>query len=87
VVDEDALVEALASRKLGFAALDVALVEPLPKESPLWDMDNVLISPHSASTVTSENRRITEIFRHNLLCWMEGRLGDMRNVLDKGLLY
>jgi len=87
VVDEDALVEALASRKLGFAALDVALVEPLPKESPLWDMDNVLISPHSASTVTSENRRITEIFRHNLLCWVEGRLGDMRNVLDKGLLY
>ena len=62
-------------------------MEPLAKESPLWDMANVLISPHSASTVTSENRRITEIFRHNLLCWVDGRLGEMRNVLDKGLLY
>lgn len=87
VVDEDALIEAAASGKLGFAALDVARAEPLAKESPLWDMPNVLISPHSASTVTSENRRITEIFRHNLLCWADGRLGEMRNVLDKGLLY
>ena len=87
VVDEDALVEAAASGKLGFAALDVARVEPLAKESPLWDMANVLISPHSASTVTSENRRITDIFRHNLLCWVDGRLGEMRNVLDKSLLY
>ena len=87
VVDEDALVEAVASGKLGFAALDVARVEPLAKDSPLWDMANVLISPHSASTVTSENQRIAEIFRHNLLCWVEGRLGEMRNVLDKRLLY
>ena len=87
VVDEDALVEAAASGKLGFAALDVARVEPLAQDSPLWDMTNVLISPHSASTVTSENRRIAEIFRHNLLCWVDGRLGEMRNVLDKALMY
>ena len=87
VVDEDALIEACASGKIGFAALDVARVEPLAKTSPLWDMKNVLISPHSASTVTSENARITGIFRHNLLCWVEGRLDRMRNVLDKTLLY
>jgi phosphoglycerate dehydrogenase-like enzyme len=87
VVDEDALIEALASGRIGFAALDVARTEPLPRESPLWDMERVLISPHSASTVTSENRRITEIFRHNLLCWVDGRLSEMRNVLDKNLLY
>ncbi len=87
VVDEDALIEACASGRIGFAALDVARVEPLAKESPLWDMKNVLISPHSASTVTSENARITGIFRHNLLCWVEGRLDRMRNVLDKTLLY
>jgi phosphoglycerate dehydrogenase-like enzyme len=87
VVDEDALIEACASGKIGFAALDVARVEPLAKESPLWDMKNVLISPHSASTVTSENARITGIFRHNLLCWIDGRMDQMRNVLDKTLLY
>jgi len=87
VIDEDALIEALASGRIGFAALDVARTEPLPRESPLWNMERVLISPHSASTVTSENRRITEIFRHNLLCWVDGRLSEMRNVLDKNLLY
>jgi phosphoglycerate dehydrogenase-like enzyme len=87
VVDEDALIEACASGKIGFAALDVARVEPLAKESPLWDMKNVLISPHSASTVFSENARITDIFRHNLLCWIDGRMDQMRNVLDKTLLY
>ena len=87
VVDEDALIEACASGRIGFAALDVARVEPLAKDSPLWDMRNVLISPHSASTVTSENRRITDIFRHNLLCWIDGRLGEMRNVMDRTLLY
>ncbi len=87
ICDEDALIEALASGKLAFAALDVTRIEPLPKESPLWDMKNVLVSPHSASTVTAENRRITDIFRHNLICWVEGRLGDMRNVLDRTLLY
>lgn len=87
VVDEDALIEALASGRLGFAALDVARIEPLPADSPLWDMHNVLISPHSASTVTAENRKITDIFRYNLRCWLDGRLDAMRNVLDKKLLY
>ena len=87
VVDEDALIEALASFRLGFAALDVAREEPLAPDSPLWDMENVLISPHSASTVTAENRKITDIFRHNLRCWLDGRLDQMRNVLDKTLLY
>jgi phosphoglycerate dehydrogenase-like enzyme len=87
VVDEDALIAALRSGRVGFAALDVARQEPLPADSPLWDMENVLISPHSASTVTSENAAITSIFAYNLRCWLDGRLGDMRNVLDKKLMY
>jgi phosphoglycerate dehydrogenase-like enzyme len=87
VVDEAALIQSLARGHLGFAALDVAAVEPLPPESPLWDMPNVLISPHSASTVTSENRKITEIFCANLRCYLDGRLADMKNVLDKERLY
>ncbi len=87
VVDEAALIAALTSGHLGFAALDVALIEPLPGGSALWDMPNVLISPHSASTVRSENRKITDIFRHNLRCWIDGTLPEMRNVLDKTLLY
>jgi phosphoglycerate dehydrogenase-like enzyme len=72
---------------LGYAALDVATVEPLDPASPLWDMENVLISPHSASTVTTENAKITDIFCENLRCYLDGRPGEMRNILDKKLLY
>lgn len=87
IVDEDALVANLRSGHLGFAALDVARTEPLPPESPLWDLPNVLISPHSASTVTGENTAITDIFVENLRCWVDGRISAMRNVLDPELMY
>jgi len=87
VVDEPALIAALRRGHIGFAALDVAEVEPLPKDSPLWDLPNVLISPHSASTVDSENARIVDIFAHNIRCWLDGRRDAMRNVLDKQRMY
>ena len=87
LVDESALVEALRSGAIGFAALDVARVEPLPDASPLWDMDNVLISPHSASTVASENAAITEIFCRNIPLFLSGDRAAMQNVLDKAEMY
>ena len=87
VVDEAALIRHLLSGRIGFAALDVAEREPLPPDSPLWDMPNVLISPHSASTVTTENAKITDIFCHNLRCYLDGRVADMRNVFDKPRFY
>lgn len=87
VLDEIALVKHLRSGQVGFAGLDVATVEPLAPDSPLWDMPNVLISPHSASTVTTENAKITDIFVHNLRCYLDGRIDGMKNILDKVLLY
>jgi phosphoglycerate dehydrogenase-like enzyme len=87
IVDEPALIEALRNGHIGFAALDVTTVEPLPVDSPLWDLPNVLISPHSASTVSSENAKITEIFCWNLRCFLDGRLDEMRNLFDKKNLY
>ena len=87
VVDEEALIGHLRSGHVGLACLDVTAVEPLPPESPLWDLPNVLISPHSASTVTTENNKITEIFCHNLRCFLDGRTNDMKNILDKRLMY
>ena len=87
VVDEAALIDSLRSGHLGFAALDVAAKEPLPPESPLWDMANVLISPHSASTVRAENSLITDIFCQNLRLYLAGRHDMMKNILDKRLLY
>ena len=87
VVDQEALIGHLRSGHVGFACLDVTAVEPLPPESPLWDMPNVLISPHSASTVITENNKITDIFCHNLRCFLDGRTNDMKNILDKRLMY
>ena len=66
VINEPSLVEALQSGRVRGAALDVFTVEPLPQESPLWDLPNVLFSPHSASTVAAENSRIVDIFIDNL---------------------
>ena len=87
VIDEPALIDALKSGKIAFAALDVFAQEPLPTESPLWDLDNVLVSPHSASTVIQENARIADIFCHNLRCYLDDRIDAMRNLFDKNLLY
>ena len=87
VVDEQELTARLRSGHIGFAALDVAEVEPLARDSPLWDMPNVLISPHSASTVSRENERITDIFCRNLRCYVDGRRDQMINLLDKRQMY
>ena len=85
VVDEPALIESLRSGHLGFAALDVFAEEPLPQNSPLWDMPNVLISPHSASTSVSENRRLTDLFCENLRRYLAGE--PLQNVLDVEKMY
>jgi glyoxylate/hydroxypyruvate reductase A len=85
VIDESALVAALASGHIGGACLDVFETEPLPAGSPLWAMPNVLVSPHSASTVEAENRLITDIFIDNLRRWLTGT--PLRNVYDRAAGY
>jgi glyoxylate/hydroxypyruvate reductase len=66
VVDQAALTAALRDGHLGGACLDVFTTEPLPPEDPLWGLDNVLVSPHSASTVATENVALTDLFLDNL---------------------
>ena len=80
VVDEAALIDLLGSGHLGGACLDVFETEPLPESSPLWEMPNVLISPHSASTVVAENELLTDLFIDNLGRWLAG--APLRNVFD-----
>jgi phosphoglycerate dehydrogenase-like enzyme len=79
------LIKALDSGHLGGFASDVFWKEPLPPESPFWDMPNVIISPHSASTADTENEKQTDIFTDNLRRYLDGT--PLRNVLDKQLLY
>jgi glyoxylate/hydroxypyruvate reductase len=81
VVDEAAMAQALTSGHLGGAALDVFDKEPLPEGSPLWDLGNVLVSPHTASSVTAENGLITDLFIDNLQRWLAGT--PLRNVYDR----
>ena len=82
LVDEDALAEALTSGHLGGAGLDVFAEEPLPPDSPFWDMPNVLVSPHSASTSDRENGRITDLCCENLRRFLAAR--PLLNVLEVG---
>lgn len=72
VIDEPALIEALVSGSVGFAALDVTAVEPLAVDSPLWDMVNVLISPHTAALSPAEDRRIMELAADNARRLLQG---------------
>lgn len=81
VVDEAALIKALQAGNVAGAALDVFETEPLPAGSPLWDMPNVILTPHSAGTNENYNARATAIFRDNLRRYLAGQ--PLVNVVDK----
>lgn len=82
VVDEDALTQALQDGTLKGAALDVFTVEPLPKESKLWALDNVLLSPHNMDMTATFMHEATEFFiRENLPRFIRGE--ELLNEVDK----
>jgi phosphoglycerate dehydrogenase-like enzyme len=72
VVDEAALIDALRTGRLAGAFLDVFAHEPLPAASPLWDMPNVLVTPHSAGLSSGNPARQARMFLDNLRRWCEG---------------
>ena len=85
VVDEDALIDALRSGHLRGAALDVYSTEPLPADSPLWELDNVILSPHTAAQSIHENERIVELFADNLRRYLAGQ--ELRSRIRTDLFY
>jgi phosphoglycerate dehydrogenase-like enzyme len=86
VVEEVALVDALRSGHLSGAALDVFEVEPLPEESPLWEMENVIISAHTTDVVPELiSAAQADLFCENLRRYLAGE--ELINALDKSLLY
>ncbi len=80
VVVEAELVAALKSAHLGGACLDVFQHEPLAADSPLWDMENVIVTPHSAGHSSGNALRVTAQFLENLRRWNSG--DNLRNVIQ-----
>jgi phosphoglycerate dehydrogenase-like enzyme len=72
LVDEDALISALRSGHIAGAALDVFATEPLPEDSPLWEMDNVIITPHSSGASELSAHRSEDVFIENLPRFLSG---------------
>lgn len=72
VVDEAALAEALREKRIGGAALDVFEQEPLPQESPLWDLPNLLYSPHIAGYIAAYPSLVQDLFVRNLERYVKG---------------
>ncbi len=80
VVDEAALIATLQAGAIKGACLDVTEKEPLPAESPLWDLENVVISPHYADQVDDWEYRFAVFFMENLERWVAG--DALENVVD-----
>jgi D-2-hydroxyacid dehydrogenase (NADP+) len=73
VLDQAALVEALRAGKLAGAGLDVFEEEPLPAASPLWDLENVILTPHVAGVTPLYYQRTAALFADNLERFLSGR--------------
>jgi phosphoglycerate dehydrogenase-like enzyme len=81
VVDEEALIEALRSDQIAGAGLDVFTTEPLPAESPLWDLPNVLLTPHMTPGLPDKRQRSIDMITENIARYRAGR--PMLNRLTK----
>lgn len=85
VVDQEALIETLWERRIGGACLDVFAEEPLPDDSLLWDLPNVIVTPHNAWSSPLLMDREAELFLDNLRRYLADEL--LQNVVDKDAGY
>jgi phosphoglycerate dehydrogenase-like enzyme len=80
LLDEEALIAALETGQIAGAALDVAAIEPLPRENPLWTTKNLFLTPHSSAVSEALWPRQTAMFMELLERWFAGK--DLFNVVD-----
>jgi len=81
LIDEQALIAALREGQIAGAGLDVFETEPLPADSPLWDMPNVVITPHTAGSSPRSHARLMDLFCENLRRYIAGE--ELLNAVDK----
>jgi len=82
IINQEAMAEALRQGVIGAAAVDVTTPEPLPEDSDLWDLENLLITPHVAGGTQHEAQYVLEIFKENLAKFLSGEF-PLRNQVDK----
>ena len=82
-VDEEALIDALESGKIAGAGLDVFALEPLPKESPFWEMKNVVITPHIGGMSDIYADQMLPIFEENLRRFLKGERRNLVNLIER----
>jgi phosphoglycerate dehydrogenase-like enzyme len=85
IVDEPALVAALRDRKIGGAAIDVFVQEPLPEDHPFWGMDNVILSPHIGAFNADYIEQVLPFVKENMSRFLAGDIDNMINVVRKGV--
>jgi phosphoglycerate dehydrogenase-like enzyme len=81
VVQQDALIQALREKWIAGAGLDVFAKEPLPPDNPLWEMPNVIISPHCCGRLDDNDDRVIDFFVQNLQRYLTGK--RLRNIVNK----
>jgi phosphoglycerate dehydrogenase-like enzyme len=81
IVDEAALIAALQNGTIAGAGLDVFTNEPLATDSPLWAMDNVIVTPRIGGMSDRYAEQLFPLVAHNLRAWMNGRPDSMRNIV------
>ena len=81
LIDEEALIRALKEKRIAGAGLDVTEREPLPPDSPLWDFDNVILSPHVSGGMEDYMLRAAELFADNLRRYIAGK--KLLNVVNR----
>ena len=82
-VDEAALIEALRERRIAGAGLDVFQTEPLPADSPFWDLPNVFITPHVGGYIIEYEELIMPLIVDNMRLFLAGRQGEMHNIVPR----
>ena len=81
IVDEEFLIECLRGKRIRGAALDVVTVEPLPIDFPIWELENVILSPHTADHTQTWKDDTMRFYIENVRRYAEGQ--ELLNICDK----